>query len=227
MSDSSGRQLEMDDLFRAASPVGAEEVQLAEGAILFRGFAHEEAAELVKIVQEIATISPFRHMETPGGHRMSVAMTNCGQAGWTTDSRGYRYDRTDPLTGRPWPPIPATFRELAERASARAGFDRFEPDSCLINRYEPGARLTLHQDRNEKRYEAPIVSVSLGLPAKFLFGGLNRMDPIRRIRLETGDVVVWGGPARLAYHGVDRLADGIHPLTGRCRLNLTFRRALS
>jgi alkylated DNA repair protein (DNA oxidative demethylase) len=154
-------------------------------------------------------------------------MTNCGRVGWTTDRRGYRYDPLDPDTGAPWPAMPPALRQLAERAAARAGFPGFDPDSCLINRYEPGARLTLHQDRNEKRYDAPIVSLSLGLPARFLFGGLSRNDRPCRIPLESGDVAVWGGPSRLAYHGVDPLADGNHPLTGRCRLNLTFRKALA
>lgn len=157
---------------------------------------------------------------------MSVAMTNCGRVGWVTDGKGYRYDAIDPLSGKRWPSMPPVFLQLAERAAAAAGFSAFEPDSCLINRYEPGARLSLHQDRNEHGFDAPIVSVSLGLPAIFLFGGLVRNERPRRLRLENGDVVVWGGPARLAFHGVEPLADGNHPLTGRCRLNLTFRRAL-
>ena len=157
---------------------------------------------------------------------MSVAMTNCGQAGWISDKSGYRYDSVDPLTGRLWPTMPASFLCVATRAAAKAGFKGFEPDACLMNRYEPGARLTLHQDKNERDFNAPIVSVSLGLPATFLFGGLSRKDRPRRFRLQNGDVAVWGGPARLAYHGVAPLADGDHPLTGRCRINLTFRKAL-
>src|SRR5262249_46961443 len=151
---------------------------------------------------------------------------NCGDAGWVTDRSGYRYDAIDPESGRPWPVIPPTLLELAKRAAAAAGFAGFEPDACLINRYEPGTKLSLHQDRNDRDYSAPVVSVSLGLPAVFLFGGLKRNDRTRRIRLENGDVVVWGGASRLAYHGVAPLKDGEHPVTGRCRINLTFRKAL-
>jgi alkylated DNA repair protein (DNA oxidative demethylase) len=200
---------------------------LAEGAMLLRGFVTAEAASIIETVWQIAEVAPFRHMITPGGYRMSVAMTNCGRVGWTADRSGYRYEPIDSKSGRPWPPMPMMFRQLAERAAARAGFSGFDPDSCLISRYEPGAKLSLHQDRNEESYDAPIVSFSLGLHAKFLFGGLLRTTRPRRFRLQSGDVVVWGGPARLAYHGVDPLADGDHPLTGRCRLNLTFRRALA
>jgi DNA oxidative demethylase len=157
---------------------------------------------------------------------MSVAMTNCGAAGWVTDRRGYRYDRTDPLTGKPWPSMPPALRYLAQRAAAEAGYPGFEPDACLINRYAPGSRLTLHQDKNERDFGAPIVSVSLGLPAKFLFGGLERNDRAQRVMVHHGDVTVWGGPSRLVFHGVDTLKDGEHPATGRCRINLTFRTAL-
>jgi DNA oxidative demethylase len=199
---------------------------LAEGAALLAGFAAGEEPHLVAAVDAVAAAAPFRHMETPGGFRMSVAMTNCGEAGWVTDRRGYRYAADDPETGRPWPPMPDAFRNLAMRAAAETGFPGFVPDSCLVNRYEPGTRLSLHQDRDEREFAAPIVSVSLGLPATFLFGGTRRTDRPRRIRLVGGDVVVWGGPARLAYHGVDVLADGDHPLTGRRRFNLTFRKAL-
>jgi alkylated DNA repair protein (DNA oxidative demethylase) len=165
-------------------------------------------------------------MVTPGGFRMSVAMTNCGTAGWITDRRGYRYAAIDPESGEAWPAMPPLFADLASRAAAAAGFPGFAPDACLVNRYEPGARLTLHQDKNERDFSAPIVSVSLGLPAIFLWGGTERRDRRRRIALESGDVVVWGGPARLVYHGVDELDDGDHPLTGRCRVNLTLRQAL-
>lgn len=164
-------------------------------------------------------------MSTPGGHRMSVAMTNCGRFGWVTDRTGYRYDRIDPESGKPWPPMPPVLVELAQGAAAEAGFSAFAPDACLINRYEPGARMSLHQDKDEADFAAPIVSVSLGLPAIFLFGGLKRSDRPRRFRLEHGDVVVWGGPARLAFHGVAPLADGEHGAMGRRRINLTFRRA--
>jgi len=193
---------------------------------VLRGWAAADAAALVEAVAEIAKTAPFRQMTTPGGYLMSVAMTNCGRAGWVTDRSGYRYDAVDPTTGRNWPAMPLLFRQLAERAAAAAGFDGFAPDSCLINRYEPGTRLSLHQDRNERDYAAPIVSVSLGLPAMFLFGGMRRGDRARRTRLESGDLVVWGGPARLAFHGVAPLAEGEHELTGRSRINLTFRKAL-
>lgn len=199
---------------------------LAPGAMLLRDFASTQAAPLLDAIRQITTEAPFRLMVTPGGHRMSVAMTNCGQAGWVTDRTGYRYDARDPETGRPWPPMPAVFLRLAADAATAAGFPGFVPDACLINRYVPGTRLSLHQDRNERDRDAPIVSVSLGLPAVFLFGGNTRSDRPRRLRLEHGDIAVWGGPSRLAFHGVDTLADGTHPLTGHCRFNLTLRKAL-
>jgi len=166
-------------------------------------------------------------MVPPDGYRRSVAVLNCGTVGWVTDRRGYRYEPIDPESGFPWPAMPPLFRQFAERAAAQAGFASFQPDCCLVNRYEPGAKLSLHQDKDEATYDAPIVSVSLGQPATFLFGGLRRKTRPRRLVLESGDVVVWGGPARLAYHGVDTLADGEHPLTGRYRFTLTFRKALA
>ena len=194
--------------------------------MLLAGFARPADAPLLAALGEVVAKAPFRHMMTPGGFTMSVAMTNCGAAGWVTDRRGYRYDAHDPNTGRTWPAMPAVFHDLAQSAAAAAGFPGFKPDACLLNRYQPGARLTLHQDRNERDFDAPIVSVSLGLPAVFLWGGLSRADRARRVRLIHGDVVVWGGPARLAYHGVDVLKDGAHELTGAVRFNLTFRQAL-
>jgi DNA oxidative demethylase len=172
----------------------------------------------------IAAESPFRHMVTPGGWQMSVALTNCGPFGWITDRRGYRYDRVDPLTGRPWPAMPRLFGELAVEAAEMAGFRNFHPDACLINRYAPGARLSLHQDRNERDFEQPIVSVSIGLAAAFLWGGNARTDKVRRIPLLHGDVMVWGGPDRLRFHGTHPLSEGKHPLTGAYRFNFTFRR---
>ena len=214
------------DLLTGAQARRSGVEQIAAGAVVLRGFAAADAGHLVDAVRRIAAAAPFRHMVTPGGFTMSVAMTNCGGAGWVTDRRGYRYDPADPETGRPWPKMPDLFRRLAAEAAAAAGFAGFAPDSCLINRYVPGARLTLHQDRNERDFAAPIVSVSLGLPAVFLFGGARRTDRPRRLRLDSGDVAVWGGPARLAFHGVDVLADGDHPLTGPSRINLTFRKAL-
>jgi alkylated DNA repair protein (DNA oxidative demethylase) len=191
--------------------------------MLLGGFARGSEKELLAAIDGVIKASPLRHMVTPGGHRMSVAMTNCGVLGWVTDRTGYRYDQMDPEMGRPWPAMPTAFSELASSAAAKAGFPAFSPDACLINRYIPGARLTLHQDRNEADFGAPIVSVSLGLPAVFLWGGLTRSDRIRRMRLASGDVVVWGGPSRLTHHGIDTLKEGEHELTGAARFNLTFR----
>ena len=201
------------------------DLPLGPGAIVLAGFAAPVEGRLVAALARIVEGAPFRHMVTPGGHRMSVAMTNCGATGWVTDRTGYRYDRHDPESGRRWPAMPDAFADLAAQAAARAGFDGFAPDACLVNRYEPGTRLSLHQDRDERDFEAPIVSVSLGLPAVFLFGGLRRRDTPRRVPLAHGDVVVWGGPARLRYHGVLPLETGPHPLMGGHRINLTFRKA--
>ena len=199
---------------------------LGPGATLLRGRAQPLATTLLAAIGHIVARAPFRHMTTPGGLKMSVAMTNCGQAGWLTDRKGYRYAAADPETGQPWPPMPPAFLGLAREAAAAAGYEGFVPDACLVNRYEPGARLSLHQDRDEDDYSHPIVSVSLGLPATFQFGGLKRGDPVKKVALHHGDVVVWGGPSRLFHHGVLRLKDGEHPMTGRCRINLTLRKAL-
>ncbi|HUB43713.1 MAG TPA: DNA oxidative demethylase AlkB [Acetobacteraceae bacterium] len=205
---------------------GSRRVVLGARASLLRGFVCRCAPELIAAIGAIAAVSPFRHMVTPGGWTMSVAMTNCGLAGWVTDRTGYRYDGIDPATGRPWPAMPRIFAELAAEAAEAAGFTGFRADACLINRYAPGARLSLHQDRNERDFDQPIVSVSLGLPAIFLWGGRTRAEKVRRVPLRHGDVVVWGGPDRLTFHGVHALAAGEHALTGACRFNLTFRRAL-
>lgn len=202
-----------------------QRLQLAPGAWVLRGFASAQAMALLAAVENITDAAPFRHLLTPGGARMSVAMTNCGSLGWVSDQRGYRYDPTDPLSGKPWPPMPAVFASLARAAASDAGFDDPCPDVCLINRYVPGARLSLHQDRDEKQYAAPIVSVSLGLPAMFLFGGDARADQTQRVLLQHGDVVVWGGPSRMRFHGVLALKPGYHPRIGEQRINLTFRRA--
>ena len=212
------------DLFDSAEMLSARE-QIADGAMLLRGFARPIQHDLLRAIDGIIEQSPFRHMSTPGGYQMSVAMTNCGSLGWVTDRTGYRYDGNDPVTGKPWPEMPPIFRELAGQAAAQAGFAGFRPEACLVNRYEPGARLSLHQDRDERNYDEPIVSVSLGLPAIFLWGGLKRSDKTVRYRLEHGDVVVWGGPSRLVFHGVAPLAEGEHALLGRRRINLTFRKA--
>ena len=213
------------DLFESVADVRPSQEAMVEGAVLLRGFVQPVETELIADLRDIAGQASFRHMVTPGGHEMSVAMTNCGGFGWVTDRSGYRYDPGDPLTGKPWPAMPPSFRQLAGQAAAQAGFREFSPDACLINRYQPGAKMSLHQDKDEDDFGAPIVSVSLGLSAIFLFGGLKRSNKPRRYRLDHGDIVVWGGPARLNFHGVAPLADGEHPLLGRQRINLTFRKA--
>jgi DNA oxidative demethylase len=214
------------DLFAAPAEVHSGPEVLAPGAVLLRGWAAQRTRALLAAIERVSARAAFRNMTTPGGYRMSVAMTNCGTAGWVSDASGYRYARVDPVTGRRWPPMPAIFAQLAAAAAERAGFSGYVPDACLINRYEPGARLSLHQDRNERDLRAPIVSVSLGLPAVFLWGGPRRAQRPQRVPVAHGDVVVWGGPARLFYHGVMALKDGEHASLGRCRVNLTFRRAL-
>jgi DNA oxidative demethylase len=191
-------------------------IALGPAAWLFPAMVEDDP---LPAIETIAAAAPFRHMETPGSRRMSVAMTNCGTLGWVTDHHGYRYDPRDPQSRTPWPAMPASFARLAERAAARAGFTAFRPDACLINRYEPGSRLSLHQDRNEADFAHPIVSVSLGAPAIFLWGGNHRNAPVRRLRLEHGDIMVWGGEDRLRFHGVAPLP------AGAVRYNLTFRRA--
>jgi len=215
----------LNDLLSSLEPAPAVE-RLSDAAVVLRGFARDRAAELAAVVDNITAVAPFRNMVTPGGFRMSVGMTNCGRAGWVTDRKGYRYEPVDPITGNRWPPMPEAFRRLAGSAASTGGYPGFEPDACLMNLYEPGTRLSLHRDENERDLTAPIVSVSLGLPAVFLFGGNSRSDRPRRILLESGDVVVWGGPDRLVYHGVAPLAEGEDPLTGARRINLTFRKAL-
>ena len=199
--------------------------QLGPGATVLRQFAVPEETALLSAIEDVIVSAPVRHMITPGGFRMSVGMTNCGPLGWVSDSTGYRYDAIDPVSGLPWPQMPDAFQRLASSAAADAGFREYIPDACLINRYEPGARLTLHQDKDERDFDQPIVSVSLGLPAVFLFGGVDRSDKVVRVKLTHGDVVVWGGPARLRYHGVLALKEGHHPLVGGHRINLTFRKA--
>jgi alkylated DNA repair protein (DNA oxidative demethylase) len=199
--------------------------ELAPGACVLRGLECADEGELRRALEAVAVAAPFRHMITPGGFRMSVAMTNCGDQGWVSSPSGYRYAADDPLTGAPWPAIPTAVLELAREAAAAAGFADFTPDACLVNRYEPGARLTLHQDKDERDFAQPIVSVSLGVPATFLFGGLKRKDRVTRVPLEHADVVVFGGPSRLCYHGVSPLKLSQHPFAGNARINLTLRRA--
>ena len=214
------------DLFAGSAPTPGGVNHLAPGAALLRGFVNASLPALLQEIDSVALQAPFRRMITPGGYAMSVAMTNCGRVGWITDLGGYRYSVTDPASGRPWPAMPPMFLALAAGAAKAAGFAGFEPDACLINRYEPGAKLSLHQDKDERDFSQPIVSVSIGLPAVFLFGGDERRQKPMRLRLESGDVVVWCGPARHRYHGVDPLAEGSDPLTGPYRYNLTLRKAL-
>jgi len=203
----------------------AQSVTLGPQATLLTSFAESQATALLAAIDDIGRVSPLRHMVTPGGWTMSVAMTNCGEAGWVTDRSGYRYDAIDPKTGQAWPAMPPVFSALATGAATAGGFTGFTPDACLINQYLPGARLSLHQDRNERDFSAPIVSVSLGLPAIFVWGGQKRSDRPTRVPVMHGDVVVWGGVDRLTFHGVNALADGVHPMAGPVRYNLTFRKA--
>ncbi|MBV2143287.1 DNA oxidative demethylase AlkB [Falsochrobactrum sp. TDYN1] len=198
---------------------------LADGAVLLHGFALADETAILEAIEHIVEAAPYRHMATPGGYRMSVAMTNCGNFGWITDRRGYRYSPVDPLTDKAWPNMPPILQELAENAAREAGYPGFSPDACLINRYEPGTKMSLHQDKDERDFNNPIVSVSLGLPATFQFGGLKRADPVRKYVLHHGDVVVWGGPSRLFYHGILPLKQAQHAELGSVRLNLTFRKA--
>ena len=214
------------DLFADSEAPGPLQETMGEGAVLLRGKAVALEDEVIAALAAITARAPFRNMVTPGGFVMSVAMTNCGAAGWITDRKGYRYDRNDPETGKPWPDMPDSFLRLDAEAAAEADYQDFTPDACLINRYEPGARLSLHQDRNERDFAEPIVSVSLGLPAVFQFGGLKRTDPVAKYALRHGDVAVWGGPSRLRFHGVQTVKEGLHPKLGRVRINLTLRRAL-
>ncbi len=211
-------------LFDDLAPDRATE-HLMDGALVIRQFALPNAESLMEGIEKVTSEAPLRRMKTPGGHSMSAAMSCCGNLGWVTDRQGYRYQSEDPESGKPWPAMPAVFRELAISAADTAGFEGFEPDACLINRYQPGAKMGLHQDKDEEDFSQPIVSVSLGLPIVFQFGGLKRSERPMRVPLGHGDVVVWGGPARMRYHGVLTLKAGEHPLTGGYRYNLTFRRA--
>jgi alkylated DNA repair protein (DNA oxidative demethylase) len=213
------------NLFESVSQAEASKEMLCPGAMMLRRFAQKYETELFAGLKEVTAKAPFRHMVTPGGFRMSVAMTNCGAFGWITDETGYRYDRVDSETNATWSEMPDCFLKLASSAATEVGFDEFLPDACLINRYEPGSKLSLRQDKNERDFEQPIVSVSLGVSATFLFGGSRRNDETERIPVEHGDVIVWGGPARLRYHGVLALKERFHPLAGGRRFNLTFRKA--
>lgn len=211
------------DTLDVPPPTGTQHI--GPQAVVLRGFALARVDALLQALAAVQAGAPMRHMVTPGGLPMSVALTNCGALGWISDRRGYRYSRTDPDSGQPWPAMPAAFSLLAKEAAGAAGFDAFMPDACLINRYVPGARLALHQDRDERDLAAPIVSVSLGMAATFLFGGHARTDPVARAVLHHGDVVVWGGQDRLRYHGVLPLKELPHALLGSQRLNFTLRKA--
>ena len=210
-------------LFGDAAPLPARQT-LAPGALLLRGFVRD-AAVLQAAIGAVIAQAPWRHMLTMRGYRMSVAMSNCGECGWISDRQGYRYSPVDPVTGLPWPAMPSVLRDLAQRAATAAGYDRFTPDACLINRYEPGASMGLHQDRNERDFAEPIVSVSLGVAATFLFGGDRRGDRAGRFRLAHGDVIVWGGRSRLNFHGIAKLPASQHEFAGDARVNLTYRKA--
>jgi alkylated DNA repair protein (DNA oxidative demethylase) len=212
-------------LFDSVTHAEPSKEYLGTNAVVLRGFALKQEGPLLAALNDVTATAPFRHMVTPGGYRMSVGMTNCGQLGWVTDKTGYRYDSVDPESGRNWPAMPDAFLKLATSAAREAGFAEFVPDACLINRYEPGTKLSLHQDKDERDFSQPIVSVSLGIPAVFLFGGLRRTDKAARVHVVHGDVIVWGGPDRLRYHGVLPLKQNSHPRVGACRLNLTFRKA--
>lgn len=211
------------DLFDADVSSEPYSESIGPAAVILRHFALPLVDPLLLAIQTIERQAPFRHLVTPGGFTMSVALTNCGPRGWTSDRHGYRYSAVDPASGQPWPAMPEVFLDLAIRAAEQAGFADFQPDACLINRYEPGARLTLHQDKDERNLNAPIVSVSLGVPAIFQFGGFERSDPTQRYRLQHGDVVVWGGVDRLRFHGVMPIKESWHPQLGQQRINFTFR----
>lgn len=213
----------MADLFDQLHDQNREPEQLAEGAVLLPGFVLNVAEDLLTAVDRVATRAPYRHLITPGGHEMSVAMTNCGNLGWVSDRKGYRYQELDPTSRKPWPPIPADLLVVAQKAALKAGYRNFRPQACLINQYLPGSKMSLHQDKDENNHTAPIVSISLGINATFLFGGLRRGDPCKRLNLQHGDVVVWGGASRFCFHGVQTIKDNEHSLLGRRRLNITFR----
>lgn len=201
--------------------------EFSSGATLLRAAAEPYAEHLIKEIMSIVEVSPLRRVMTPMGKPMSVEMTNCGDVGWVSDPSGYRYEQIDPVTGCAWPVMPQRFREVAHVCAFRAGYEGFHPDACLINRYSAGSKMGLHQDRDEMDFSQPIVSVSLGLPITFNFGGYSRTSPTIKIRLQHGDAVVFGGESRLAFHGVGTLRRGEHPLTGNYRFNLTFRRVSS
>jgi DNA oxidative demethylase len=207
-------------------PLPTEDLQtaLAPGALLMRGFGRGGDVDILQAVESVIAQAPLRHLQTPGGYTMSIQTTRCGSMGWVSEPGGYRYAASNPGTQQPWPAMPPCLLDFAVRAATEAGYPDFVPDSCMINQYLPGTKLGLHQDRDERDLRAPVVSLSLGLPAIFLFGGLQRAGKTQRYRLAHGDVVVWGGPSRLAFHGVLPVAEGDHALLGRRRVNVTFRK---
>ena len=212
------------DLFADHEPAQEPRAeQIGEQSWVLRGFALPVVDQVLPALDALLAAAPLRHMVTPGGFSMSVGTSSCGALGWITDRSGYRYSAVDPLSGRPWPAMPPLLVELAQNAAQRGGFADFHADSCLINQYLPGAKMSLHQDKDEHAYAAPIVSLSLGLPAMFLFGGFARSDKSQRIPLLHGDMVVWGGVDRLRFHGVLPIKPGRHPALGERRINLTFR----
>lgn len=213
----------LPDETEKAEPEKTSIEKIGEQSVVLRQFTSAMQHDLITAIDQIAAHAPFRQMVTPGGYRMSAAMTNCGTLGWVTDRHGYRYQPLDPLTGKPWPAMPVIFKTLAVQAASLAGFNDFQPDACLINEYAIGAKMSLHQDKNEKDLSQPVVSVSLGIAATFLFGGLQRQDKPQKILLQHGDVVVWGGIDRLRYHGILALKASCHPLLGERRINFTFR----
>lgn len=213
------------DLFEDITDHLPQQELLAPSALLLRRFALSDQHQLLADLDAVISLAPLRHMFTPSGYRMSVTTASCGALGWVSSKQGYRYSAKDPDSGKAWPSIPASFLTLAQNAAASAGFKDFVPDACLINRYEPSAKMSLHQDKDETDFSQPIVSVSLGIPAVFLFGGFERSDRAQRVLLNHGDVVVWGGESRLRFHGVMPLKEAVHPLLGRQRINLTFRQA--
>lgn len=203
-----------------------ERQEILKDVVLLRGFVAPAENEVLPALASVIQMAPFRNMMTPGGFSMSVATTSCGDWGWVSDKKGYRYAATDPLTGKSWPQMPASFKQLARQAASVAGFNNFAPDACLINRYQPGVRMGLHQDKDERDFSQPIVSVSLGISAVFQMGGFARGDKAMKLSLYHGDVLVWGGESRLRFHGVLPVKAGNHPALGECRINLTFRKAV-
>jgi len=198
---------------------------IGEQALLFHQFLSQTDEALLSDVRAVLKQSPLRHLHTPSGHKMSVKSSNCGHYGWLTDEHGYRYQSIDPVTKKPWPQMPDSISIQAIEVARLAGFENFKPDSCLINVYMPGAKMGLHQDKDEADFTKPIVSFSFGLSMNFLWGGFKRSDKYQKVILQHADALVWGGKDRLRYHGVQQLKEGVHPITGRCRVNLTIRQA--